>query len=917
MKRIVSATIAMLLTLYVLCLTLNPHIQRACEAVAEAPFIPSFIIENKLVHESGATYQWFDPHVSYYQYDYWIQWHSVETLLWYERENATKIIPWLAESYTVSDDRLHYTFTLRQDITFQDGSPFNATSVWFSFNRLFIIDGTSATGVHGSQAAWMLQQLVDPDGNLFRAMGADPTYDASWVQDVLDLNFVEILDSYKIRLNMQMATTQFLPIIAGPWAAIISPWSTIEMDYEYGGWGTWDGNYNTYFEHMAGNGDTALNIPEDGWMVGTGAYYVDSVDPATYDVVLKAYDNYWGGPDNMNLPPEGKNRLETIEFIHEPSFATRLLHLKAGTATGIQVPKANIFQVVDRDRWIDDGVLESIVPGAKMHGVYPQLTTWWLDFNTNVTNADGSFREWQPFADWRIRMAVACSVNMTYLNIHVNNRLGTLASNIVPPGTYPEGSYNPDVEPAFSYNLTRSEELLNMSRNDPLTSATHSMHFYNGSVIPAGVVDNTFGTGYNSAKIVELYVQSGADTFIEVLTTITDNLNALASRLDMGIQFRVVIVPGGHQYTLASLHRIDAYVGGWICDYNHVLNWLQPMYVSTGTYFSWNLWNITRLDSLYKEAVEADQQGNITRLLEINDEMNILANQILPYMVWWHPTIQLARSSLLKGWYLNPVYGVDIWSAMYYEEPSDSTPPSITVLSPQNKTYTANNIPLSFSVNESTSWIGYSLDNLANVTITGNTTLTELSSGVHTIVVYANDTSGNMGSSRTVYFNVVSDILPATVSVYPQTLNLKSDGRWITCVIELPEGYRTGDIDVCTIMLNETISAVLDRCSLIVKFDRAELISYIHDAQGIKFGDVTLTATGELYNGIGFKGSDTVRVRMPGDVDCNGKVNSRDVALMARRFGQHQYDLHYDLDEDGRIDLKDIVAAVVNFGKTY
>jgi ABC-type oligopeptide transport system substrate-binding subunit len=452
------------------------------------------------------------------------------------------------------------------------------------------------------------------------------------------------------------------------------------MDYEHGDWGTWDGNYNTYFEHMAGNGDTALNVPEDGWMVGTGAYYIDSVDPATYDVVLKAYDDYWGGPDNMNLPPEGKERIETIEFIHEPSFATRLLHLKAGTATGIQVPTANIFQVVDRDRWIDDGVLESIVPGATMHGVYPQFTTWWLDFNTNVTNADGSFREWQPFADWRIRMAVACSANMTYLNIYVNNRLGTLASNVVPPGTFPPGSYNPDVEPAFSYNLTRSEELLNMSRDDPLASATHTMHFYNGSVIPAGVVDNTFGTSYDNAKIVELYVQSGADTFIEVLTTITDNLNAIADSLDMGIQFRVVIVPGGHQYTLASLHRIDGYVGGWICDYNHVLNWLQPMYVSTGTYPSWNLWNITELDDLYAQALQADQEGNFTRLLEINDEMNTLANEIVPYMVWWHPTLQLARSDWLHGplepsdawkhgWYVNTNYGVDLWSNMYYEEP--------------------------------------------------------------------------------------------------------------------------------------------------------------------------------------------------------------------------------------------------------
>jgi ABC-type transport system substrate-binding protein len=637
--------------------------------VTAVPTVPAFVTDDKLVYESGATYQWLDPHVSYYQYDYMTLWHSVEMLLWYERENATKIVPWLAESYTVSDDGLHYNFTLRQGITFQDGTPFNATAVWFSLNRLLIIDGTAQTGVHGSQAAWMVQQLLNETLSYGctgkKSLGYLTDWNATFVQAVLDQNFVEILDTYKVRLNLMTATTQFLPIMAGPWAAIVSPTSTIEMDYEYGGWGTWDGTYNTYFERMAGNGDTGLNLPDDGWKVGTGAYYVESVHPTTYKIVLKAYDDYWGGPDNINLPPTGKTRIGTIEYVYQPSFATRLLDLKAGTATGIQVPEANIFQVVDRDTWIDDGVLDSIVSGATVHGTFPTFNTWWLDFNSNVTNPDGTLKDWQPFADWNIRMAVACAVNMTYMNIYVNNRLSILANNIIPPGTVPTGSYNPDVKPTFSFNLTRTEELLNASRDNPLTSFT----YYNGTTVPPGVIDNSFASDYAHAKVVELYVQSGATTFIEVLTTMTDNLNAITKGLDMGITFRVVIVPGGQQYTLASSHLIDAYMGGWIADYNHVINWLQPMYLSTGTYFSWNLWNITRLDDLYAEAVIADQEGNVTGLLAINDEMNALANQILPYMVWWHDTEYYTRSTWLQGWYLNTNYGVDLYSAMYFEEP--------------------------------------------------------------------------------------------------------------------------------------------------------------------------------------------------------------------------------------------------------
>lgn len=632
---------------------------------------PEFVKNNELVFQTGATYQWLDPHVSYYQFDYWTLWHSVEMLLWYEKDNASKIIPWLAESYVTSDDGLHYNFTLQEGITFQDGTPFNATAVWFSLNRLLVIDGTSGDGLnHGSQAAWMVQQLLDPDGDYFSAMGASPSYNATWVDDVLALDFVEITGEYTVKVNIATPTTQFLPIMAGPWAAIVSPVSTIELDYATNSsWGTWDEDYTTYFTHMAGNGETGLNLPADGWEVGTGAYYVESVHPTTYKIVLKAYEDYWGGPDDMNLPPEGKTRIEKIVFEYEPSFTTRLLNLEAGEVTGIQVPTADIFQVVNRSKWINEGELESIVSGVTMHGTYPQFTTWWLDFNTNVTNPDGTLKEWQPFADWRIRMAVACAVNMTYMNIYVNNRLGVLADNIIPPGTVPTGSYNPDVEPTFSFNVTRAEELLNASRDNPMTSATHNMHYYNGTPIPSGVVDNSLGPSFGNAKVVELYVQSGATTFQEVLTTLIDNLNTICAGVDLGIRFSVVVVPGGQQYTLASAHKIDGYVGGWICDYNHVLNWLQPMYLSKGTYFSWNLWNITQLDNLYDEAVIADEEGNVTRLLEINDEMNTLANEVLPYMVWWHPTLQLARSDWLQGWYVNTNYGVDLWSAMYYEEP--------------------------------------------------------------------------------------------------------------------------------------------------------------------------------------------------------------------------------------------------------
>ena len=95
--------------------------------------------------------------------------------------------------------------------------------------------------------------------------------------------------------------------------------------------------------------------------------------------------------------------------------------------------------------------------------------------------------------------------------------------------------------------------------------------------------------------------------------------------------------------------------------------------------------------------------------------------------------------------------------------------PIITILSPTNDTfypYSCN--PLTYTVNEPTSWVGYSLDGATNKTLTGNTTLCS-GYGSHNIVIFANDTSGNMNKSNTVYFKINSPPYPPSKPVGPTT----------------------------------------------------------------------------------------------------------------------------------------------------
>jgi len=110
--------------------------------------------------------------------------------------------------------------------------------------------------------------------------------------------------------------------------------------------------------------------------------------------------------------------------------------------------------------------------------------------------------------------------------------------------------------------------------------------------------------------------------------------------------------------------------------------------------------------------------------------------------------------------------------------------------------------------------------------------------------------------------------LQAAIDINPDTLNLKSKGKWITCYIGLFEGYAVGDIDVDSILLEgllEVQHSEVQDSVLMVKFDRQDIIWYIEDALEIEPpADVSLVVTGELTDGTPFEGTDTIRVINPG-----------------------------------------------------
>lgn len=80
---------------------------------------------------NGAASGCFHPTLQYSNYDREVIFLAFDRLVTKDAEG--NYVPSLAESYTVSDDATTYTFKLRQDVKWQDGEPFTAEDVAFTY----------------------------------------------------------------------------------------------------------------------------------------------------------------------------------------------------------------------------------------------------------------------------------------------------------------------------------------------------------------------------------------------------------------------------------------------------------------------------------------------------------------------------------------------------------------------------------------------------------------------------------------------------------------------------------------------------------------------------------------------------------------------------------------------------------------
>ncbi len=94
------------------------------------------------------------------------------------------------------------------------------------------------------------------------------------------------------------------------------------------------------------------------------------------------------------------------------------------------------------------------------------------------------------------------------------------------------------------------------------------------------------------------------------------------------------------------------------------------------------------------------------------------------------------------------------YKQIFYWDSYSPPPPKISIISPENTTYTIGNVSLTFIIDKPATWIGYSLDGKEQIPLPENTTLYTLAEGSHNITVYAEDEFESTGASETIHFTV-------------------------------------------------------------------------------------------------------------------------------------------------------------------
>ena len=295
-----------------------------------------------------------------------------EPLLLIDENN--EVIPGQAESYTVSDDGLVWTFTMRDGLKWSDGSDLTAKDFEYSFKRLAAPD-TAAP--YAETVVGMIDGYADATGNPDAGgnMTTEPDFDA--------LNVVASEDGKTLTVTLSYPCAYFDKLAA---FAAMSPvqQATVEA-----------------------NGDAWCTEPDT--YICNGPYYISDWVPSER-LVLTKNPNYVGGWDSSKIVSD------TITLL--------LLEDSSASYDAYNSGEAQLVKDVPTDE------IPSLTKAEDGGDFYVDtiLGTYYLSLNDQK----------EPFNDVNVRKALSLAIDRDYVANTIMQGTYTPAYNLVGPGIVDE-----------------------------------------------------------------------------------------------------------------------------------------------------------------------------------------------------------------------------------------------------------------------------------------------------------------------------------------------------------------------------------------------------------------------------------------------------------------------------------------------
>ncbi|HPY32642.1 MAG TPA: ABC transporter substrate-binding protein [Anaerolineaceae bacterium] len=484
-----------------------------------------------------------DPHMAYDVNSFESIGQVYETLLTYQREDPTELIPLLAESWHISDGGLTYTFTLRRGITFHAGGLLEAHDAAYSFWRGLLQDyeyGPVTLIIEALFGVNHIDELPGDDLARCQMVKNAVTYD--------DQNS-------QITFHLESPYAPFASLLAGPYSSLLDQeWMIAQGDWD-ASCDTWRDWYNPQVE------DSVLYEQ----MNGTGPFRLVSWDSDMLH--LESDPQYWRVEPLWPGASSGAANLQDVYFIIEEDAETRGRMLLDGTVDSVGFSAGFPDQFGPHLWGVFDGYEDQFPDLVDAeHGILKEyanlanMRQFALLFNYQITEdgnpfilsgaLDGNGIPSYFFSDIHVRKAFSHAVDWQRVIDNVYGAQAIRAQGPIPMG---EIGFDPDLEP-YLFDLALAEDELKLAFGGALWTNGFKM------ILPVW----------------------GNPAFMNLADQLKTNLESIApTKIDIQIAeftYQEMLDFRNHGFVLL-------WYAGWMEDYHHPHNWVTP-YLSPQGYFN-------------------------------------------------------------------------------------------------------------------------------------------------------------------------------------------------------------------------------------------------------------------------------------------------------------------------------------------